>query len=227
MYNFQLVNIDTDALSFCKQTGESFSLEERDILLKELNSFMPKKISWEDDGYYHSVLVVKAKNYVTKDEQGKIKIRGSGLKGSMKEKALQAFMKEVINLLLDNKKDEVINVYNNYVKEIYNLTDIANWCSKKTITKSILNPERANEQKVLDSLEGEDFQEGEKIYVYFKWDSTIGLQNKWNSAAPDHDVYKLLKKLHKTICIFANVLDKKQFINYSLKTKRSLLEAFK
>jgi hypothetical protein len=214
MYNFQLVNLDTDSISVCKPDGAEFTEQEQERLLEELNLLMPEKIKWEDDGFYSSVVVIKAKNYVLKEHSGKIKIKGSALKATMKENALKEFIKCVIEYLLDDKKDCLIDLYNSYVKEIYNLEDITRWSFKKTITEKVINPERTNEQKVLDAIEGEEFQEGDKIFVYFDRNGNLKLQEKWSN---DHDPEKLLTKLYSTIKIFDTVIDVSQFPKYHLK----------
>jgi len=214
MHNFLIVNADTDSISFCKQTGHEFSEEEQKNLLSELNSLYPEKIKFEHDGMFNSVVVVKAKNYCLRDQNGKVKVKGSGLKGTMKEKALQEFMYKTLNLLLDNKQSEVLELYNSYVKEIYNITDISRWVSKKTITKAVLNPERTNEQRVLDAIKNTPYQEGDKRYFYFIKDGSLKLEENWIN---DHDTENLVEKLHKTVEIFSTVLDMKQFIKFHLK----------
>jgi DNA polymerase, archaea type len=217
---FKIVNADTDSISFCKNDSSEFTNIEQIELLKEINLLCPEKIIWENDGIFSKIIIVKAKNYILQTPDGKVKIKGSGLKATMKEKALQQFIKEVINLLLDNKQEELINLYNNYVHKICTLKDITPWCSRKTITHSVLNPERTNEQKVFDAINESEVQEGDKILVYFTKEGTIKQAKDWQN---DHDPYKLLEKLFKTVSIFESVVDKKQFINYNLKKKRVLL----
>lgn len=213
-HNFKVVGCDTDSIMFCKENGGAFSIEEQEYLLNDLNSLFPSTIKWEHDGIFPRIVYVKAKNYALRDEKGKVKIKGSGLKGTMKEKALQQFMRELIDLLLNDQKEKVIHLYNRYVKEIYNLTDISKWSCKKTITESVLNPERTNEQKVLDAIEGEELQEGDKIFVYFTKTGELKLQDKWEN---DHDEEKLLKKLYSTLEIFETVLNMDDYPKYHLK----------
>ena len=55
----------------------------------------------------------------------------------------------------DCSTDKSVAIINEYIKEIFNVTDISRWCSRKTITENVLNPERTNEQKILDAI-GED-----------------------------------------------------------------------
>jgi DNA polymerase elongation subunit (family B) len=210
---FQIVNADTDSISITL-SGEALSEVDRVNILDAINSLYPEKIRFEDDGYYQNVVVIKAKNYALQDEKGKVKIKGSALKGTTKEKALQQFMKEVLNLLLQDKKEQVVDLYHKYVNEVYNLTDITRWTSKKTITEKVLNPERTNEQKVLDAIEGVELQEGDKVYMYFTKEGNLKLQEQWTK---DHDPDVLVKKLYSTLEIFDTVLETEQFVKYHLK----------
>lgn len=221
-HDFILGPVDTDSISFSKKDMTEFTQEEQDHLLNELNSYLPEKIKMADDGYFKACLVVKAKNYVLQYIDGRVKIKGSALKATTKPKALQQYIRDVINLLLEDKKDEIINIYHKYIKDVLNLNDITPWCSKRTITNKVLNAERTNEQKVLDAIEGmEQKQEGTKIYTYFTPDGSLKLRENWNK---DHDPYKLIEGLYKTSEVLEPVIDLNKFIKYHLKTKRKLLD---
>lgn len=220
MYNFKLVNADTDSITVCKQDGSPFSDEENKDLLLELNSLFPKEISWEPDGQFESVVVLKAKNYILWDGKKK-KIKGSALRGSAREKALAEFIGKFSDLLLEQRFDDLVALYDTYTKEITNIKDITRWSSKKTVTEKVLNPERTNEQKVLDALAGTEYSVGDKRYFYFSTlNKSLKLQDQWCN---DHDIDVLLKKLHNTVKIFDSVIDLSQFPNYSLKKNRKLL----
>jgi len=216
---YTLINADTDSVTICNGGGLD-ELQQQEIL-NNINSLFPKSIRFTHDGYFQHVLVVKAKNYVL-DTGDKLKIKGSALKATHKEKAIQDFIKEFIQALLSNKTEELISIYHNYIKECTNITDIKRWTSKKTITSKVLNPHRTNEAKILAAIEedGDTHQEGDKIKVYFDVNGNLRQEEFWNN---NHDPYRLMEKLFKTVKIFENVLDKSLFINYSLKTKRTLL----
>jgi len=221
VYSFKLVNLDTDSISICKPDGSPFSNEERSRLLKELNSIMPEHISWDDDGYFPSVVIIKAKNYVLYDGN-KTKIKGSALKATTKELALKEFINNVLNILLGLDDKNLTDLYYSYVKEIYNMKDISRWSSKKTISTKVLNPERTNESRVLDAIENSDYREGDKIRVYFTLDGSLKLEENWNN---DHDTTKLVEKLFKTVKIFETVLDIEAFPNFKLKRNQELLKS--
>ena len=217
MHNFILGPVDTDSISFCKPDMTPFTDEERQQLLDEINQLMPPLVQYADDGYFKTCIVVKAKNYVLWDGK-KIKYKGSALKATMKEPALQEFIKKLIDVMLENPEMDVIHekckeVYLSYVREIMNVQDITRWSSKKTITDKILKNERSNEAKVRDALDGSDYVEGDKIFVYFKEDGTLNLVENFNN---DHDKKKLLGKLYKTSNTFETIIPKELFTNYSL-----------
>jgi DNA polymerase, archaea type len=222
--NLTVVNADTDSISFTKNQ-EDLTDDERKSLLDNLNSLYPEKIKMADDGYYTDLIVVGAKNYILKKKNAKKpKIKGSGLVASTKPKALQLYIKEFINLLLEGKHDQFVNLYHKYIKEIINIRDIMPWCSRKTISAAVLSPERTTEQKILDSIEDlEDKREGTRVYLYFKEDKSLSLGTKWKKDAPDHDKYKLMQMLWDTTGVFEDIVDIKQFEKYHLKGKRKLL----
>lgn len=219
---FVLVNCDTDSISYCKTDYSEFSEQERTSLLKDLNSLYPEKISFEDDGYYKTVVVLKAKNYVLWDGK-KLKTKGSAIKATTKEPALKELISETIQYILDGREAEIVNLYHKYVKEALNVADMGRWASRKSITEAILNPERTNEQRVADALEGEEFQPGDRKFFYFKSDGTLSLLENFDG---DYDRYRLIEKIWKTLQIFSTVLiDIKSLPKYHLKTKRHLLES--
>lgn len=230
MNNFIIINADTDSISFGKQDGAPFSEEEQEELLASLNSLYPEKIKWEHDGIFDVFVVLKAKNYL-KLHDGHIETKGSSIRNPNKEPALREFIGKVVECLLYDKANEVINIYYQYVREIHNVQDISRWCTKKTITESVLNPQRTNEQNILDALGGRQVQMGDKWYFYFLPDEEVKvikdgktvskkltklkLQEDWNN---DHCPEKLLNKLYKTINIFKNVYDVDQIPKFHLKS---------
>lgn len=217
--NLQIVNADTDSIAICRKDGSFISIEDRQKILDELNSLFDSQIKFEDDGYYKKVIVVKSKNYVLDGE--KLIIKGSGLKATMKEKALQVYIKDVISLLLTDNTNELLPHYMRYVDEICNLTDISNWCSKKTITKSVLDAEITTQQRILAAVEHvEGLQEGDKVYVFFETPEKLTQASDFKGK---YSRKKLFDKLFKTIKIFENIIDVKQFPNYALKGNQKKL----
>ncbi len=223
MYNFKLVNFDTDSITVCKQDETPFTEEEQEQLLAELNNLYPDLINWDSDGHFETVIVLKAKNYVLWDGKKK-KIKGSALKSSTREPAVRDFLNEIIDTMLYRKFDYE-NIYHKYVKEALAIKDPKRWASKKTIGDKILNPQRTNEQKILDALQGTEYTEGDKVYFFYKKDGSLCTVQNFNG---EYDEVLLVKKLYNAVKVFSTVLPVKDiFINYSLKKNQKLLETFK
>lgn len=214
-YDFQIVNADTDSISI--SDGHEMDEDLRKEILKAINELYPAKIKWEDDGYYPSVLVLKAKNYALKDIKGKVKIKGSALKSSKIEKALKELMDKIVNFFLDGKESELLNIYHNYIKEVYNVEDISRWSSKITVTEAVLNAGRTREKKMLEAIQGNDIQMGNKFWVYSTIDDKLKLQENWSN---DHNPIQLSKRVYNTLEIFENILNLTNFPKYHLKNKK-------
>lgn len=220
---FKITNGDTDSISYCKSDMSEISEEERKALLAELNSLFPVQIKFEDDGYDLRQCILKAKNYIRWDGK-KITLKGSALKSATLEPRLKEFINDIIHIIIHISADpgRMQHVYLRYIREIMALQDIKPWCSKKSITATTLASERANETKIMDAIEGSEYSEGDKIYVFFKEDGTLSLAEHFNG---DYSRDKLLEKLYKASQRFETVLPEDLFLNYKLKRNKKLLEA--
>lgn len=221
---FTIVNADTDSFSFT--TGNKFYPPHFKEWIKELNKLFPDQIRWEDDGTYRKVIVVKAKNYVLQDgPTGKITLKGSALKATMKEPALQEFIKRTIGALLEDKNGDLRDIYQDYVRDIHSIDadSIRNWASKKTVTKAVLNPKRTNESRIKEAIQRAQkvVSEGDKIHVYFKEETELALVETFDGV---YSKKKLLGKLFKTAEIFKSILPMDDFPNLALKQSAELLD---
>lgn len=221
MNDFQIVNADTDSISFAKADGAFIPLEERKAFIKDINDKSPEFMQWADDGYYKKVIILMAKNYVLQTEDGKIKYKGSAVKAPGKPLALREFIKEMIGLILEDKTN-YLEVYNKYAKEILNITDIKQWSDRKTLTATTFTSTRTNETKIIDAIRGTEYVEGNRVWLYFKGDKSLSLVENFDG---DYDKTALFKKLYNTVEIFENVLDMNQFPNYSL-AKKTILKRY-
>jgi len=223
MYNFILTNADTDAISFCKQDGSEFSLEEQENLLKEINGLLPSKIKFEHDGIFKSFIVLRAKNYIMYDGK-KIKLKGSALKSSTLEPIIKSMLNEMIDALVFDRQEELVPIYNKYVKMACNIEDMKPWAKKVTISTKTINSERANETKIIDALKrsNKPFSEGDKVYCFFLPNGDLELVENFKK---EYNLDKYTKKLFNATERFDTILDTKAlFPNYSLKRNKKLLE---
>jgi DNA polymerase elongation subunit (family B) len=241
---YTLINGDTDSISYCNYS--SFTKQEFENEIKEINSLFPELINFESDGVFSKFIVVKAKNYIMLEEgKTKYKLKGSSITDQKKEPALREFLEKMIDCLVYDKQDQLVNVYNTYVKESQNIQDISRWATKKTITKAVFESDRSNETKILEALEGESIQEGDKVYLFstingekqkiekgmpvFLKDGTpkmipnkiLKLSKNWIPGEEDKEHY--LNRVYSTLEIMQNVIDINQFIDYGLKKNKHLL----
>jgi DNA polymerase elongation subunit (family B) len=225
-HDFIIGPSDTDSISFCKRDMSPFSPEELKILLDEVNEQSPDKVLWEDDGYYKTIIALKAKNYVLYDGK-KLKIKGSALKGSTRPEAIKEFIKKTIDTMVYTENVEDIHpslqsVYSQYVQEAMNVENIKRWSARKTLSSTMLESQRANETKVIDAIKGSDYREGDRFFVYKKPDETLCLAENFDGV---YDKSHLLKNIWNTIEIFDMVLPVKTlFTNFSLKKNYKLLD---
>jgi DNA polymerase I len=246
---YTLVNVDTD--SFSITNGKSVHREEFTKEINELNAIYPKLIKWEDDGIYEKVIVIRAKNYVLVKE-GKIKIKGSAITDPKKEPALTELLEKMVDALLNDERAALPTIYRTYIKEALDIKDISRWTTKKTVTKSVLDPKRLTEQKILDAINEsvklgivEGIQEGDKVWVYNAIDGMIqdvkkGERIFYKDGTPkmiqnnilkdkrlwnaDQDVMHYVERIYATVLILKNVINIEQFTRYDLKSNRDKLK---
>lgn len=221
----KIVNADTDSISFCKLDESNITEEEQAILLKDLNDKYPEKIKFEDDGFFPTVCVLKAKNYILYDGK-KIKIKGSALKATTKCPALREFINKCIELIVHESDIDMklILIYHEYIREIMNIKDIKRWAARKTISSKTLNSERTNEATIREALEGSEYVEGDRAYFFYKDKSSLALVERFNG---EYDKTRLLKNLYDTSWVFESVIDcELLFTNYSLKKNQKELVKF-
>jgi DNA polymerase, archaea type len=92
--------------------------------------FMRKEMGLDIDYVAPSTVNVARKNYVLKKPNGSIKLTGNTIKSKNLHGYIVDFLDESLKLMLDGKGQEFLNVYYNYVEQIFNkqipLAKIAN-----------------------------------------------------------------------------------------------------
>ncbi len=121
----------------------------------------------------------------------------------------------------ERKKQKLINLYNQYVKEILNInhSNIGNYCTRKTLTQTVFQSKRTNETKVVDCIQGTEYVEGDRILTFYREDESLCLLERFDGK--NYSIDKLLGKLYDTACIFETILDVDNlFLNYKLKRNK-------
>lgn len=242
---------DTDGLKFCKPDMSPISKEELAELTAEINGLLPEMLVLEDDGYFEEITILKTKNYITK-EDGKVKLKGSGMTDQKKEGAMLEMVREIAESVLGEiDYTELQEIYMKYINEARNPTDIKRWSKKMTLTKSILNAAtdskaRTNERKPWEAIQHKNLQEGDKFWVYPKKGEDIQkfvkgepvfykktgepkmveniILKSYDEYENDEHTPKLLERVYATIKIFDSILDMGEFLDYSKPKNLAKLE---
>ncbi len=111
----RIIEVDTDGLYFTLPDGMEPQAGEQ--LLDKLGATLPKGIRLELAGRYRSMFSYKMKNYALLDEQGKLIIKGSGLRSRGLELFQRQWMEETMRLLLRGDRDKVQELTERYLKD--------------------------------------------------------------------------------------------------------------
>jgi hypothetical protein len=169
-------------------------------------------------------------------------------------------LENLIQTLLDdtdNKLDLLVKQYDDCCREVVSKFNVFDWVTKKTVTDSILNPKRANEQKPLDAINEaiqkkviSGIQEGDKVWLYLAIDGErpkmakgeqVILKKTGKPSMIPNDVYRFpelwngtdqhtkhyLERIYDTTVILENVIDVSKFTKYHSAKNSELMENLK
>ena len=112
-HDAQVIEVDTDGIYFVPPAAAA-SESGAEALLEQVATVMPTGIKLEVDGRYAAMFSYKMKNYVLMDESGQMTIRGSGLRSRGLERFQRKFMEEMFRLLMEERRDEIPKLYDDY-----------------------------------------------------------------------------------------------------------------
>lgn len=111
------VEVDTDGIYF-QPPGSCRTEDDEYAMVQRISQAFPEGIEVELDGRYRSMFAYKTKNYALLGYDGRIIIKGSGLRSRGVEKYLRDFMRELIELLLAGNSTQVERLYGEYVARL-------------------------------------------------------------------------------------------------------------
>jgi len=206
----QVVEIDTDGIYFVPGGGIATAREEED-LVKALSDSMPEGITVEYGGRYKAMFSYKIKNYALLDYDGKLRIKGSGLRSRGLEKFQRAFLEEMIYLLLAGRKEEIPDLFHRYLEEIAgHRWDVKMFMKTEMLQDSldkyrekIRNNSRNRSASYELALRSEKrYQPGDQVSYYVTGDTervqvydNCRLAREWDPRRPDENVRYYQKKL--------------------------------
>lgn len=227
---FKIANADTDSILVTKEDNSIFTDEEQNDLLVEINSLMPPKIKFAHDGVFPLAVVFASKNYILKKWNKKkneyeIIYKGSALKAPMLEANLRNFLKDAVNLMLENNVECIPDLYKILVSKIYNLTSIQGFTFKVPLTPNKMDyeSEHPSAKKVQRLIERHKLEVNvsDKLNCFYLEDGELELEEHFNGAC---DRIRLIEKLWNTSKRFENLLPcKEYFPKYHLKNMRDKL----
>ena len=109
----QPVEVDTDGIYF-KPPGSCTTEEDERALVGRISGALPEGIEVELDGRYRSMFAYKAKNYALLCYDGRVIIKGSGLRSRGEKPYLREFMRDIIERLLAGTGNTVGRLYEEY-----------------------------------------------------------------------------------------------------------------
>lgn len=216
----QVVEIDTDGIYFVPGPNVTTERQAED-LVSELSDTMPEGITVEYGGRYEAMFSYKIKNYALLDDQGKLKIKGSGLRSRGIEKFQREFLEEMILRLLSDQKAEIPELFQQYLDRIgQHQWDVKKFMKTEMLQDSlekyrekIGKGERNRSAAYELALKSERrYQPGDQISYYVTGDSVnvqaydhCKLAREWDPKNPDENVphyQKKLKDLYKKFSDF-------------------------
>jgi DNA polymerase elongation subunit (family B) len=216
----QVVEIDTDGIYFVPGPDITTERQEED-LVKELSDSMPEGIIVEYGGRYKAMFSYKIKNYALLDYDGKLKIKGSGLRSRGLEKFQRAFLEEMISRLLADRKEEIPHVFQQYLErmvqhqwdvKMFMKTEMLQDSLEKYRDKIRANARNRSATYELALRSEKRYQPGDQISYYVTGDServqaydNCRLAREWDPNHPDENTryyQKKLRDLYKKFSVF-------------------------
>jgi uncharacterized protein YdiU (UPF0061 family) len=182
---------------------------------------MPEGITVEYGGRYKAMFSYKIKNYALLDCDGKLSIKGSGLRSRGLEKFQRVFLKEMISRLLTDQKEEILHLFQQHLDrmaqhqwdvKMFMKTEMLQESLEKYSEKIRKNERNRGAAYELALRSERRYQPGDQISYYVTGDSVnvqvydhCKLSREWDPRHPDENVryyQKKLRDLYKKFSVF-------------------------
>jgi DNA polymerase elongation subunit (family B) len=206
----QIIEVDTDGIYFVPP-GTVNADTEAETLIAGLQEFLPQGIDLELDGRYPAMFSYKIKNYALLDKQGRLLIKGSGLRSRGLELFQRDWLEEMLTLLLQGETHRIPHLYQRYLADIeQHRKDIA-WLAKtETLQDSLESYQAKVKAKKRNTAalyelalkSPRRYQPGDQISYYVtgtkakvKISESCKIASQWNPEDPDENVEHYKAKL--------------------------------
>ena len=193
-----MIEVDTDGLYFVSPAGA-----DENRLFADLATILPPGIQLELDGRFPAMFSYKMKNYVLLDGQGKLLVKGSGLRSRGIELFQRQWMEEMFRLLLTGRRDEIAALVRRGEEDfLAHRVPIKQFMKTETLQDSLStyqeklragarNPSAAYE---LALTSARPYQPGDQVSYYVAGDGlrvkvneSAKLATSWDPEAPDEN----------------------------------------
>jgi len=114
--NAQVIEMDTDGIYFVPPTN----ITNTQLMQQQIQQILPQGIEVDLDSTYKAMFAYKSKNYALLGHDNKISVTGAALKSRGLEPFQRQYMRELITLLLHNKKNEAADLFAHYKQKLQN-----------------------------------------------------------------------------------------------------------
>lgn len=211
----KVVEVDTDGVLFIPPEDVRGEAEER-ALVDRLSAGMPDGIRIGYDGRYQKMLSYKKKNYALLTYDGRLKFKGSSLVSRSSERFGRRFVREAIQLLLNEDLAALHALYLATRDRIlaHDWEDVESFSKTETLKEGVdryLADVRAGKRTRAAAYElairradetGQPVRKGDRISYYIAGAgsqitsfSEARLAAQWDPAAPDENTAYYLKRL--------------------------------
>ncbi len=205
----QVIEIDTDGIYF--KPPEGITPDQEEAIIQELSNTLPVGIHLEMAGRYQAMFSYKIKNYALLTEDGRVIIKGSGLRSRGLELFQRRFIEEVISLLLRSQPEKIQALLDQYLDDLTH----HRWDKRMFIkTETLQEPPAVYAEKVkakkrnasaayeLALKSDRRYQAGDQISYYVSGSDkkirvfeACKLASQWDSLHPDENVEYYKEKL--------------------------------
>jgi len=195
--------------------------QQEEDLVGTLSDSMPEGITVEYGGRYKAMFSYKIKNYALLDYDGKLSIKGSGLRSRGLERFQRVFLKEMISRLLTDQKEEIPHLFQQHLDrmarhqwdvKMFMKTEMLQESLEKYSEKIRKNERNRGAAYELALRSERRYQPGDQISYYVTGDSVnvqvydhCKLSREWDPRHPDENVphyQKKLRDLYKKFSVF-------------------------
>ena len=204
-----VVEIDTDGIYFTVPSG--LNRDDENTLVNQLAATLPPGIDLEMDGRYPAMFSYKMKNYVLLEEDGRLTVKGSGLRSRAVERFQRTFMAEMFSKLLMGDGQAIGQIYTRMCDDIRNHRwTVRDFAKRETLTDTLEVYRQKVDAKARSSSAPYElalasdrvFKPGDTVSYYVggkgksvKVFTHARMADVWDPASPDENVDFYLDKL--------------------------------